>query len=306
MLNSDFIKRAESLRDGGRLEAEYDAPLSRLCTFKIGGPASLALWPLDEDALSAVVSAAAESGQKYTVCGSCSNILFDDEGYDGAVIFTTRIKEIRISGSVMTAGCGAPLSALAAAALRAGLSGLEFAYGIPGSAGGAVFMNAGAYGGEMKDVVASSDYFDASVLLSGTLDSSGHDFAYRHSSYMDHPERVILSAALSLTPGDPEAIRKKMDDNMSARREKQPLEYPSAGSAFKRAPGHYTAAMINAAGLKGYSVGGAQVSEKHAGFIINRGGATANDVKKLISVIREKVYAENGVDIEPEIRFIGR
>ncbi len=304
MLHNYFKETIDSILAEGRLEAEYRPLLSRFCTFKIGGPAEAALWPRDTGALTELIAAASACGQKHIVCGSCSNILFSDEGYSGAVIFTTRLKGASLSDGIMDAECGAPLSLLAMTAQRAGLSGLEFAYGIPGSLGGAVFMNAGAYGGEMKDIVVSSDYYDTGSGTVKTLEAGEHLFGYRFSSYMNTPDRIILSAKLSLKDADPAAVQEKMDANMNARRKKQPLEYPSAGSAFKRAPGHYTAAMIDEAGLKGFSVGGAQVSEKHAGFIINRGGATADDVKKLISIIREKIYDMNGVDIEPEIRFI--
>ena len=304
MRNDIFISTAGALAAAGRLDMEHDSPLSRWCTFRIGGPAKIALWPLDAGALTELLSAAAAGGTRYTVCGCGSNILFSDEGFDGAVIFTTRLKDVAVTGNTVSAGCGAPLTSIAIEARKAGLSGLEFAYGIPGSLGGAVYMNAGAYGGEMKDVVAESEYYDPESGKTGTLRGGEHRFGYRESVYMGSG-LAILGAVLSLAPGDPDEIQRKMEANMTARREKQPLEYPSAGSAFKRAPGHYTAAMIDEAGLKGFSVGGAQVSEKHAGFIINRGGATAGDVKKLIETIRTEISRRFGVDIEPEIRYVG-
>lgn len=304
MLKEQFMSRAAALKDSGRLEIIRDADLSRFCTFRIGGPAEAAMWPLDADALASLLSSADEEGQRYTVCGAASNILFSDDGFCGAVIFTTRLKGISVSGTSIAAECGVPLSSLAVEARKAGLSGLEFAYGIPGTLGGAVYMNAGAYGGEMKDVVVSSDHYDPDTGSISSYHGEEHRFGYRESVYMSG-KKTVLRAVMSLTSGDPDGIQAKMDANMAARREKQPLEYPSAGSAFKRAPGHYTAAMIDEAGLKGFSVGGAQVSEKHAGFIINRGGATAEDVRRLIDTIRSEITRRFGVDIEPEIRYVG-
>ncbi|HHX54304.1 MAG TPA: UDP-N-acetylmuramate dehydrogenase [Clostridiales bacterium] len=303
-IKADFFAAADSLKAEGRAEYELSAPLSRCCTFRIGGPADMAVWPGDIEALSALVCAAENSGTRYFICGSASNILFSDEGFRGAIIFTTKLKKICVSGNTIHAECGAPLSLLAMAAQRASLSGLEFAYGIPGSLGGAVFMNAGAYGGEMSQILISSEYLSPKSGKISSLSAAEHDFGYRHSLYMERDD-IILSAVLELVPGDGDEIQRKMDENMDARRSKQPLESPSAGSMFKRAPGHFTSALIDGAGLKGYKVGGAEVSSKHAGFVINTGDATAADVIALTEHISSVIFEKYGVEIEREVRTVG-
>ena len=194
------------------------------------------------------------------------------------------------------------LSRLAVYAQQAGLAGLEFAHGIPGSLGGAVSMNAGAYGGEMKDVVVSTRYLDHDLNLC-KAEGAAHDFGYRHSVFSD-TDCVVLGSTLALTPGDPAEIRARMLDLSERRRSRQPLDLPSAGSTFKRPAGGYAAALIDAAGLKGYAVGGAQVSEKHAGFVVNRGGATFDDVLRLMDHIRSEVLRTSGVELEPEVKII--
>ena len=201
--------------------------------------------------------------------------------------------------------CGRPLTELASdTGKRHSLTGLEFTYGIPGSVGGAVYMNAGAYGGEMSNVVVESEYYDTEKDIIVKIDSSSHEFSYRHSIFHDHPEYIILSSTLSLKAGDAEEIFNAMAKNMSSRREKQPLEYPNAGSTFKRPEGHFAGKLIEDAGLKGYSIGGAQVSEKHAGFLINRGGATSSDVLSLMEYIKNTVKEKYGVELESEIIYI--
>ena len=193
---------------------------------------------------------------------------------------------------------------LANEALKNSLTGLEFAGGIPGSLGGALFMDAGAYGGQMADVVVSSRYYDAETDTVGTLTGKQHAFGYRTSVYKDHPQWVALSADMQLKIGDPAEIKAKMDDFSQRRRDKQPLNYPSAGSTFKRPEGYFAGKLIQDAGLMGYAVGGAQVSEKHAGFVINRGGATCADVLALIDHVREEVWRQFGVELEPEVRLL--
>ncbi len=299
-----FFASADSLKAAGRADYELSAALARFCTFRIGGPADMAVWPGDIDALSDLILAAESSGTRYLVCGSASNILFSDEGFRGAIIFTTKLKKICVNGNKIHAECGAPLSLLAMSAQRASLSGLEFAYGIPGSLGGAVYMNAGAYGGEISQVLRSSAYLSPKNGKIALLTAEEHDFGYRHSSYMDRDD-IILSAEFELVPGNCDEIQRKMDENMEARREKQPLDYPSAGSMFKRAPGHFTAALIDKAGLKGCKTGGAEVSAKHAGFVINTGNATAADVVALTEYIASVVFEKYGVRIEREVRLIG-
>jgi UDP-N-acetylmuramate dehydrogenase len=196
------------------------------------------------------------------------------------------------------------LSTLAEEARKESLTGLEFAHGIPGTLGGAVFMNAGAFGGEIKDICVNSHYYNIKTLEVGRLEGDAQSFAYRKSFYVDHPECLILGATLSLSPGDPTGIEERMKEYKSRRAASQPLEFPSAGSVFKRPEGDFAARLIDVCGLKGLRVGGAEVSEKHAGFIVNRGGATSEDVKHLIELIRERVRKETGVTLECEIRFL--
>ena len=202
----------------------------------------------------------------------------------------------------LQAGCGIPLARLAQTALACGLGGMEFAHGIPGSLGGAVSMNAGAYGGEMKDIVVTTQYLDESLEVR-EVHGAAHDFGYRHSRFSD-TGAVILASTLRLTPGDPAAFRARMAELSEKRRASQPLELPSAGSTFKRPVGGYAAALIEQAGLKGYTVGGAQVSEKHAGFVVNRGGATFDDVLRLIDHIRAEVLRTSGIELETEVKII--
>ena len=288
----------------GEIKQERDVLLSSLSTFKIGGPADIAVYPETSEELITAIKAAKRLGLRYTVIGNGSNILFDDKGYRGAVISTGRMRELKVKGNRITAGCGVPFTALAARAAAEGLSGLEFAYGIPGCVGGAVVMNAGAYGGAVSDVLESSNYYDTLSGETVTIGHSEHCYRYRHSVYSDAKERVVLGAVFALTPSDPDAVKAKNEENMNARRSKQPLEYPSAGSVFKRPEGYFVGKMVEDLALKGFSVGGAQISEKHGGFIINRGGASAGDVLELIRHIEEKVYREYGVRLECEIMYI--
>ena len=276
-------------------------PLAAHCTFKIGGPAQLFVMPENEQQLCSVVALCKEQAVRYYLLGNGSNILFADEGFSDVVIDVSALDaEIAVEDTVLTAGAGARLAALCKAALKHGLSGLEFAYGIPGTVGGAVYMNAGAYGGEMKDVLVRCTHIDRDGK-SGQLAGEDLHLSYRHSAYYDNG-CIITGLELRLQPGDPAEIKAKMDDLISRRREKQPIEYPSAGSTFKRPPGHFAGALIDQCGLRGTSVGGARVSEKHAGFVINTGGATCADVLALCRQCREKVLAETGVELEMEIR----
>jgi len=270
-------------------------------SFRIGGPCDFFVIPETVDSLKEAYIEARRLGIPAYILGKGSNVLFSDEGYRGAVISTEKLSDVTVEGNVLTAGAGASFTHIAAVARDAGLSGLEFAYGIPGSVGGAVYMNAGAYGGQVSDCLISSTCFDP---VSGHIiytEGTEHSFGYRSSIYKMNPERVILTASFELTSGNKEEIRAYMDDIMGRRRDKQPLEYPSAGSVFKRPEGHFVGQMIEELGLKGFAVGGAQVSEKHAGFIINRGGATAKDVLELIDHIKEKVNAAYGIMLECEV-----
>ena len=274
--------------------------LSSHTTFRIGGDASLFVSPADEDQLIGVISYLEKNGIRYFLLGKGSNVLFDDAGYDGAVVSTSKLDKISVCGNEITAQCGASFTYLASVAAGNSLSGLEFAYGIPGSVGGAVFMNAGAYGSETAAVLKSSRYLDISDCTVKTLPLEEHLFGYRDSVFR-HRRFIHLSSVFALQAGDKAQIRAYMNELMQRRRDKQPLEYPSAGSVFKRYPGRYTAQMIDEAGLRGLSVGGAQVSEKHAGFIVNKGNATSSDVIALVGKVREALRDKYGIEIECEI-----
>ncbi|MBQ2057684.1 MAG: UDP-N-acetylmuramate dehydrogenase [Oscillospiraceae bacterium] len=281
--------------------ARENEPMSAHTSLKIGGEAAAYFEPVSAEELKSIVSACAEEGLRYFVLGKGSNVLFADGRLDLAVISTSGLSEIKTEGETITAGAGAALSKIASAALAASLTGFETLHGIPGSLGGAVYMNAGAYGGEIKDVCES-----VTVLENGEIREYAArdcDFSYRHSAFEDK-DAVIISARFRLKPGDPEKIRAIMRDLSDRRRAKQPLEFPSAGSTFKRPTGDFAARLIEAAGLKGRQNGGAQVSEKHAGFLINRGGATFEDFYGLMETVQKEVFKFSGVLLEPEVRII--
>lgn len=278
--------------------------LSKYSSFEIGGPAAIAVFPENTEDIVFCVKSAKAFGTRNKIIGNGSNILFSDKGFDGVIIFTTRAKNIEVNKNTVTAECGASFTYLASVACKSSLSGLEFAYGIPGTVGGAVFMNAGAYGGEVSDVLVSSLCYDSESGNIYTLDKQSHKFDYRTGIYDQNDALVVLSATFELKEKNAEEIKSLMEDLMAKRRDKQPLEFPSAGSTFKRPEGHFAGKLIEDAGLKGYTVGGAQVSKKHAGFVINRGGATASDVLGLIEHIKNTVYASFGVMLECEIKYI--
>lgn len=285
-------------------ENELLAPHS---TFRIGGEARLAAMPDTTEQIIDAVSAAKEAGLEFTVIGNGSNVLFSDKGFDGLVIFTRNADSVVIKGNRVIADVGAPFTKLAVTVKNAGLTGLEFAYGIPGSVGGAVYMNAGAYNGEASQVVASSMAYDDLTGEVRMISREEHNFGYRTSVYSQNRDRLtVLSAEFELKEGDSAAIWETMQDLMRRRREKQPLEYPNAGSVFKRPQGYFVGKLITDAGLKGYTIGGAQVSEKHAGFIVNIGGATAEDVLRLVEHIQKTVQSQFGVMLECEINFKGQ
>lgn len=287
-----------------QVEIMPNADMKKFSTFRIGGAADIALFPKTKDSLVAVLDYVIKNNIKYTVIGNGSNVVFCDEGYKGVVIITTQMKQYSFNDDILVCDAGAPLTQIAVNAVRSGYEGFAFACGIPGTIGGAVFMNAGAYEGEISDILLYSEYYDTKTGQLGRFEAKDHEFGYRHSAYMDS-DKIILSAAFKLKKAEnPEAVVALMNDHIKARKEKQPLEYPSAGSTFKRYPGYFTAKLIDEAGLKGYSVGGAQVSEKHAGFVINKGDATAKDVYDLIAVIKEAIYKREGIEIECEVRYI--
>ena len=277
------------------------APMSEYTTFKTGGSAALLAEPGDEKALSLLLAKCAEEKIEPYIIGNGSNLLVDDAGIDSVVIkIGDGLSDIRlIDDTTVECGAGLSLSRLCRFALEKGLSGMEFAFGIPGSCGGAVFMNAGAYGGEMTDVLVSCRHLDGKGNP-GEFTVEEMNLGYRKSVYRENGF-VVTSLRVKLQKGDKEEIRAKMEDFLGRRKSKQPLELPSAGSTFKRPEGHFAGALIEQCGLKGLSVGGARVSEKHAGFIVNSGGATSSDVLELIKLVQQKVYDETGILLEPEV-----
>ena len=284
---------------------EFDAPMKKYTTFKCGGNASLFITPDSVESLEKIISFCCSKNIKPMVIGNGSNILVTDKGIDGVVIkIGSKMSEIKLlDETTILCEAGASLKSLCMFALENSLSGLEFAYGIPGNVGGAVYMNAGAYGGEMKDVLYSVNHIDNSGIK-GELSKDNLDLGYRHSAYTKNGY-TITSAILKLTKVDKKDIKAAMDDKLQRRKDKQPLEYPSAGSTFKRPEGYFAGALIQDSGLKGYTVGGAQVSEKHAGFVINKGGATATDVITLIGDVQRIVKEKFGVTLETEVKIIG-
>ena len=277
--------------------------MSKHTTFRIGGKADLFV-SADEKSLPQLLKEAADEKIPITIIGNGSNLLVGDGGIRGLVIEIGKgMDKIEISDNIMTVGAGTLLSKAANTAAEHGLSGMEFAAGIPGSVGGAVVMNAGAYGGEMKDIIMDVDV----ITREGEyrrLTLEELELSYRHSCIIEN-EYIVIRARLMLHEKDEAQIRLVMEDLKNRRIEKQPLNFPSAGSTFKRPEGYFAGKLIMDAGLRGYSVGGAQVSEKHCGFVVNKGGATASDVVKLMNDVRDKVMEEFGVELEPEVKMIG-
>lgn len=281
-----------------------EEPMKKHTTFRVGGPADYFVTPADERELAEVVGLCSRTQTPYYIIGNGSNLLVGDQGYRGVVIqIFKEMNRILRDGDTITAQAGCGLAQIANAALEASLTGFEFAAGIPGTLGGAVVMNAGAYGGEMKDVLESVKVLtkEGEIL---TLAKEELELGYR-TSVIPKKGYIVLEAAIRLQAGEKEAIRARMEELREKRTSKQPLEYPSAGSTFKRPEGYFAGKLIQDAGLKGFTVGGAQVSEKHSGFVINTGDATAADVLALIEQVREKVKEETGVTMEPEVKRIG-
>ena len=278
-------------------------PLSRLTSFRIGGPADYWAAPKSAEQLARLCEMSREHAMPMVLIGKGSNILAADEGYRGMVIqLEDGLAHLRHEQETVIACAGVSLAALSQYALLRGLTGAEFAGGIPGSLGGALYMNAGAYGGEIRQVAVRTEFLDQEGIHH-TLEGEEQGFGYRKSAFMG-TKRIITSAELRLESGAEAEITAKMEDFMRRRREKQPLELPSAGSVFKRPEGYFAGALIEQCGLKGFAVGGACVSEKHAGFIVNKGGATCADVEALIRAIQDTVFQATGVELEPEIRRI--
>lgn len=301
MLNRDFYnKLTEIVSPESILENE---PMSKHTTFRIGGNAEVFVSPKISQ-VADILKLAKEYEVPVTIIGNGSNLLVGDKGISGLVLsFGKEAEEIQVDGSCMIVSAGALLSKIAAEAAKRSLTGFEFAAGIPGTLGGAIVMNAGAYGGEIKDVLISATVLtpEGEVL---ELSNSELDLSYRHSCI---PEKgyIVLEAILEFMPSEETAIREKMAELKKSRVEKQPLEYPSAGSTFKRPEGYFAGKLIQDAELRGYTVGGAQVSEKHCGFVVNKGNATATDVLQLIEDVKKNVYDKFQVELEPEVKMIG-
>lgn len=282
----------------------FHEPMDRHTTFRVGGEAECMAVVETQEELSRLISYLGRIEQEYFVLGNGSNLLVGDKGYRGIVVKLGQgLSAVRVENDHIAAGAGALLSKVASVAREADLSGLEFAAGIPGSIGGAIVMNAGAYGGEMKQIVQMVRVMDKEGEIL-TLDNDTMEFGYRTSIIRDRPF-IVLGVVLKLTPGNKEEISARMEELMKQRKSKQPLEYPSAGSTFKRPEGYYAGKLIMDAGLRGYRIGGAQVSEKHCGFVINAGGASAADIREVIEEVQERVRDRFHVRLEPEVIFLG-
>lgn len=299
MFNEEFAEKIKNCS----CSALFDEDMKKHTTFKIGGLADCLIMVSSVGEIAAAVSLCREYNVPFIVIGNGSNLLVGDGGIRGVVIKTENMSSCRVQGEYIYADCGITLAKLAAEAMKNSLSGLEFAAGIPGTLGGGIYMNAGAYGGEMADVIESATYMDGS----GNIKTSAkRDLAmgYRKSFFTD-TDNIILSCVMKLRYDSIENIREKMREYSKRRMEKQPLTQPSAGSTFKRPEGNFAGKLIEDAGLKGFSIGGAQISSKHSGFVINTGCATAKDVMEVIDHVQKRIDMEFGVKLEPEIRFVG-
>lgn len=288
----------------GEKKVCVEEPMDRHTTFRIGGPADYFLVPETAEEVRGILDICGKEKIPYFILGNGSNLLVSDQGFRGVIIQMYRnMSSVIVEGTKIRAACGALLSSIAVAAKNASLTGFEFAGGIPGTLGGAVVMNAGAYGGEMKDVLEEVTVMDQEGHVL-TLKADELQMGYR-TSIIKSAGYIVLEAVISLKEGDQEKIRDRMRELTEQRTSKQPLDYPSAGSTFKRPEGYFAGKLIMDCGLRGYRVGGAQVSEKHCGFVINAGGATAADVRTLMQNVSDKVQKEFGVALEPEVKFLG-
>ena len=306
-MKTDELKKA--LTDlAGDAAAEIiveDAPMAEYTSFRAGGKARLMVSPRDAEQLKDMLRVLSESGCRYMIFGNGSNILVKDSGYDGVMVRIGKgLDNIRREGENLICGSGALMSAVARAALEESLTGFEFASGIPGSIGGAVFMNAGAYGGELRDILAGARLISKDGKNERYVTGRELDMGYRHTILHETGD-VVVEAELKLRKGDQKEIKEEMSQLMKRRNSKQPVNFPSAGSFFKRPEGYFAGKLIQDAGLKGLVVGGARVSELHSGFIINKGGARASDILQLAEIIQARVYDESGVRLEMEVRIIG-
>lgn len=296
-----MISELKELLTQNGIPFETDVPMSKNTTFRIGGNADIIIFPRSVSEVSLCVRTLNRLKIRYFTLGNGSNLLVDDAGIRGAVIKTSLLDKILVNENEITAGAGVLNSKVANVALEASLTGLEFAHGIPGTVGGAVRMNAGAYGGTFADIVSETVFVNSEGDIK-TVVGDAHDFGYRHSCFSDGD--VICETKLVLKKGDKEKIKAEMLSLIEKRKTSQPLEFPSAGSFFKRPTGYFAGKLIQDSGLKGVSVGGAQVSEKHAGFIINKGGATCKDVDELRELVQKTVFEKFGVMLEPEVKRV--
>ena len=302
MMSQEFAYKLEQIL--GKEQILREEPMRLHTTFRIGGPAQFFVIPRTQEEAAAAVCLCRSEGAPYYIIGNGSNLLVSDKGYRGVVIqLFKEFSDINIEGTRIRAQAGASLAKIAAEALRAGLAGFEFAAGIPGTLGGACIMNAGAYGGEMKDVLLAVTVLTKDGEIR-EIPREELDMGYR-TSRASREGWIVLGATIELARGDGKEIRAKMEDLKQRRTDKQPLEYPSAGSTFKRPEGYFAGKLIQDAGLKGLRVGDAMVSEKHSGFVVNCGNATAADVDGLIRLVQEKVREDSGITLEPEVRRLG-
>lgn len=293
----------EKILDKSRIK--YNEPMKNHTTVKVGGNCDCLVLPESIEEIKNIISYAKENNIEYYIIGNGSNLLVVDEGIHALIIkITNKFSKIEVNGEEIIASSGASMPILAINARKNSLTGFEFACGIPGTIGGGVRMNAGAYGGEIADVFLEATYLDTDSSIK-TIKKEDMEFGYRHTFFSDKPELVILSAKFKFQKGDQDKIAEKMEENALARRTKQPLEYPNFGSVFKRPEGYFVGKLVSDAGLRGYQIGGAQVSEKHTGFIVNKGDATCQDVVDLIRHIQKTVYEKFKVHLKTEVVFIG-
>lgn len=286
-------------------KVRFNEPMKNHTTIKVGGNADVLVMPSTKEDIINVLRFAKENNIPVTIIGNGSKLLVTDKGIRGIVIkISSKFSEYKIEDEYVTACAGMSMPKLSRLVMKEGLSGLEFACGIPGVLGGGIRMNAGAYGSEISSVLVRTTYIDDKLNIK-TLEHDEHNFSYRYSYFKDHPSFVIISAEFKLERKDISKIKEKMEQNSNSRKEKQPLEYPNAGSTFKRPDGFFVGTMIEELGLKGYRVGDAEISTKHAGFIVNRGNATAADVIAVMEYSKNKVYEKYGVKLESEIEIIG-
>lgn len=293
----------EKILDKSRIK--YNEPMKKHTTVKVGGPCDCLVLPESIEEIKNIISYAKENDIKYYIIGNGSNLLVVDEGVHALIIkITNKFSNVTVEGEEIIADAGASVPFVSLLAKKNSLTGFEFACGIPGTIGGGVRMNAGAYGGEISDIFVEATYLDNKGNIC-KIEKKDMGFSYRHSFFSDNPEYIILSTRFKLKKGDIDDISAKMEENAMSRKTKQPLEYPNFGSVFKRPEGYFVGKLVSDSGLRGYSIGGAQVSEKHTGFIVNKGDATCKDIVELIRYIQKTVYDKYGVSLKTEVVFIG-